>query len=102
MRDVLHLDAVEAALELANLVYICPHLRAIVLLHHLVDHQLRVAADHQALDTKARRRPEADEQALILGSVVRGLPIAEVHLYNVLEGFTRRRHDDHASSRTFI
>jgi hypothetical protein len=48
------------ALELVDLVHVRPHLWAIVLLHHLVDHQLRVTVDHQALDAEAChcRRPE--------------------------------------------
>ena len=55
--DVLHLDAIEAPLELAHFVQIGPHLRAPVLLRHLLDDQLRVAAHHQLLDAKARCRP---------------------------------------------
>ena len=76
-------------LKLANLFNVRCHLRARILLVHLLDDQLRVTLDDDFVDVEADGSTKSRKQALVLHGIVRDV-LAIEHLDNVLQAVARR------------
>jgi hypothetical protein len=93
---MIELDVVELVLEGAHGIVISFHLLVVIarILHDMVDYELRVSPDVEALDVDLDGDSEAAEEGLVLHHVVLG---GEVQTHGVPHVFPKGRDEEQAA-----
>ena len=84
--DMVELEPVELVFEATYCIAVRLHLLVVAagLLHHLVDDELGVSSDVEALDAELDGDAEAAEEGLVLCHVVRHWKVQTYHVLHVL------------------
>jgi hypothetical protein len=98
---VIELDALELVLESAHSIAVGLHLviMATGVLHDLVNHELRISPDVEALDARLDGNSEAAYEGLVLRHVV---GCREMQAYRVPHMFPEGRDEEQARARSCL